>query len=155
MQKLTLKSPVFEESKAIPSKYTSDGENISPPLTWSEVPKGAKSLALISDDPDSPMGTWVHWVVYNIPPTATGLPEKILQTEKLPDGTLQGLSDFKKTGYCGPCPPAGTHHYFFKLYALDILLPDKPGLTKSGLESLMNGHILAQGELVGLYKRKK
>lgn len=157
MMKVT--SPDFENQGAIPKKFTCDGEDISPALAWSNVPEGTKSFALIVDDPDapdpaSPRMTWVHWVMYNIPATVSSLPEGVVDKD-LPKGTLQGLNDWKKTGYGGPCPPIGKHRYFHKLYALDIVLPDLKQPTKAKLEKAMEGHVLSKVELVGLYQRKK
>jgi len=150
---MKITSSVFDNNKQIPSKYTCNGENINPPLAFSDVPESAKSLALISDDPDAPMGTWVHWVAYNIPPSEKGFQENMPKDKKLPNGTLQGITDFKRIGYGGPCPPSGTHRYFFKLYALDTKLNLDSGVSKKDLLKAMEGHILAQGELMGKYKR--
>lgn len=155
---MQLTSPSFENQKLIAKKFTCDGENISPALEWSDVPKGSRSLALIVDDPDAPdpanpRMTWVHWILYNIPPTAISLPEDV-KDKDLPQGTLQGRNDWKKTGYGGPCPPIGKHRYFLKLYALDIVLPDLERPTKAKLEKAMAGHILSKAELIGLYQRK-
>ena len=146
-------SGAFQPGGTIPSRYTCDGEDVSPPLGWGEPPAGTKSFALISDDPDAPMGTWVHWVVYNLPPATRQLPEGFLRDEQLPDGTRQGRTDFGRTGYGGPCPPSGTHRYFFKLYALDTMLALKPGATAKELEAAMQGHVLAGAELMGTYRR--
>ena len=151
---LKINSSAFDAGGMIPGKYTCDAENISPPLSWSGAPAETKSYALICDDPDAPAGTWVHWVVYNIPEKTNGLTENIQNNKKLTDGTLQGTNDFGKTGYGGPCPPSGTHRYFFKLYALDALLNIQGIVTKSILLESMKGHILAQGELIGKYSRK-
>ncbi len=153
---LTLTSSAFSHQGQIPKKYTCDGEDVSPPLVWTGVPAGTKSLALIVDDPDAPdpkapKMTWVHWVLYNIPPTATGLPEAV--GTRLPPGTLEGLNDWKRTGYGGPCPPVGRHRYFHKLYALDAVLPDLKKPTKAQLEKAMAGHVLAVAELIGTYQR--
>lgn len=151
-----IQSPVFEAQEMIPVKYTCDGENVSPPLLWLEPPTGTQSYALISDDPDAPMGTWVHWVVYNLPAESTGLDEGIPKTERLPNGALQGMTDFRRVGYGGPCPPSGSpHRYFFKLYAVDTVFNLPPRVTKTDLLVAMNGHILAQAELVGLYERSR
>ena len=152
--KMELKSKAFEPGGMIPAKYTCDGEDISPPLQWSDPPAGTKSLALISDDPDAPVGTWVHWVVWNIPPSARSLDEKLPKKESLPDGTRQGTTDFRRIGYGGPCPPSGTHRYFLKLYALDTTLNLPGSTTKKDLEREMQGHILGQAELVGKYRRR-
>ena len=129
------------------------GIPVTPISQWSGAPEGTKSFALISDDPDAPGGTWVHWVNFNLPSALTELKEKVPTASKLPDGTLQGTNDFGRTGYGGPCPPGGTHRYFFKLYALDAVLPMGAGATKAELESAMNGHILAHVRLVGTYQR--
>lgn len=156
---LTLTSPSFSNNEMIPSKYTCDSRNISPALSWSGVPDRAKSLVLIVDDPDAPdpaapKMTWVHWVLYNIPPQFNGLPENVAVNE-LPAGTLQGINDWKRTGYGGPCPPIGIHRYFHKLYALDTVLPDLKHPTKSQLEKTMQGHIIMQTELIGRYQRDR
>ncbi len=152
---MQLTSTAFAEGAAIPVKHTCDSKNVSPPLKWSGVPAGTKSLALIADDPDAPVGTWVHWVVYDLPPTATELAEDAPKGQYLTGGAKQGLNDFRHLGYGGPCPPHGKpHRYFFKLYALDTLLDLKPGLTKKDLESAMDKHILAQAQLMGTYQRK-
>ena len=149
-----LTSDVFAQGQAIPSKYTCDGDDVSPPLAWTDPPAGTKSLALISDDPDAPVGTWVHWVLYNLPPATRQLREALPTDEALPDGTRQGLTDFKRTGYGGPCPPGGTHRYFFTLYALDATLPLPPAVGAKQLEQAMQGHILAQAQLMGTYRRQ-
>lgn len=150
---LTIKSSAFHEGDMIPQKYSCDGADISPPVAWEGTPANAKSLALISDDPDAPMGTWVHWVIYNIPPSVKGLPENVPPTKTLENGAQQGTNDFRKIGYGGPCPPRGIHRYYFKLYALDKVLEGGPGMTKAQLLKAMEGHILAQGQLMGRYKR--
>jgi len=150
---IKITSSAFEEGGMIPRKYTCDGANISPPLAWDSVPEETKTLALIGDDPDAPMGTWVHWVVYALPPDLRELPEDIPPTETLENGAQQGTNDFRKIGYGGPCPPGGTHRYYFKLYALDITLDRDPGMTKADLLKAMNGHILAEGRVMGKYKR--
>lgn len=146
-------STAFEEGTIIPAKYTCDGDDVSPPLAWKGVPEDAESIALICDDPDAPMGTWVHWVVWNMPADKTGLEEGIASDRTLPDGTRQGMTDFKKTGYGGPCPPSGTHRYYFKVYALDTKLDIDGDSKKSGLVEAMEGHILAEGRIMGKYKR--
>ena len=152
---IKLNSTAFTEGQPIPAKYTCQGEDISPLLQWSSVPPGTKSLALICDDPDAPVGIWVHWVLYGLPATATGLPEKVPTQETLPDGSKQGLNDFRRVGYGGPCPPPGKpHRYYFKLYALDTEPPLKPRATKKELLQAMQGHILAEGQLLGTYQRK-
>lgn len=152
---ISLKSTAFEHGSMIPSKYTCDGKDISPPLQWSNLPAGAKTLVLISDDPDAPMGTWVHWVIFNIPAEKEGLPEGIPGVERFSDGTVQGKNDFGRIGYGGPCPPGGTHRYFFKIYALDTQLELMPGSTKSHVLQAMKGHVLDSGELMGRYTRRR
>ncbi|MDR3402165.1 MAG: YbhB/YbcL family Raf kinase inhibitor-like protein [Chthoniobacter sp.] len=140
----------------IPAKYTCEGANVSPPLSWTGLPAGTKSLALICDDPDAPAGTWVHWVLYHLPATTNSLDEKLPPAAALLDGARQGVNDFGKTGYGGPCPPPGKpHRYFFKLYALDIDLALRPGATKQALVQAMEHHVLADGLLMGKYQRKK
>lgn len=151
---LELTSPAFEDGETIPSKFSCDGIDVSPRLEWSSVPEGTKSLALICDDPDAPMGTWVHWVLYGLPADTTSLPEGVPADEAIEDVALQGKNDFKRIGYGGPCPPPGKpHRYFFKLYALDTELDLKPGAKKKDLEKAMKGHVLAQGQLMGRYQR--
>lgn len=157
---LTIKSPAFENEQKIPVKYSCDGESVSPPLLWEGVPDSARSLVLISDDPDAPMGTWVHWVVYDIPPTITEFPENIPPVRDLAGlkeqnlGGKQGKNSAGKIGYYPPCPPSGTHRYFFKLYALDTMLGIEPGATKNEILQAMNGHVIAEAQLMGLYSRK-
>jgi Raf kinase inhibitor-like YbhB/YbcL family protein len=150
---MDIKSSAFGSGEMIASKYTCDGADFSPPLEWSGSPAGTKSFALVCDDPDAPMGTWVHWVIYDIPQTATMLAEGITRGKELPGGGTQGVNDFRKIGYGGPCPPGGTHRYFFKLYALDTMLGLKPGITKDQLLKAMRGHILAEAQLMGTYRR--
>jgi len=152
---LKVTSSAFAEGGLIPSQYTCDGADVSPPLRWDAVPKGAKSIALISDDPDAPMGTWVHWVLFNLPPDTVELAEDVPPDETFPNGAVQGTNDFGRIGYGGPCPPAGTHRYFFKIYALDTVIDLPPGARKQQLLKAMDGHILAQGQLIGKYKRMK
>lgn len=152
---LKVTSSAFEEGGMIPAKYTADGLDISPPIAWTGVPDGAKSIAFISDDPDAPMGTWVHWLVWNIPPEVTSLDENVPVDKELPNGARQGTTDFRRTGYGGPAPPSGVHRYFFKIYALDIMLDLPAGATKPQLEKAMQGHILSQGQLMGKYTRNK
>jgi len=154
-EKMTIQvtSQAFAEGEMIPEKYTCDGNDISPPLSWSGVPEGTKSLALIGDDPDAPMGTWVHWVLYNLPPDVVGIPENVPPHETLENGAKQGMTDFRRIGYGGPCPPGGTHRYFFKLYALDTLLELDAGATKKELLDAMEGHTLGEGQLMGRYRR--
>jgi len=152
---LTLTSSSFVHQGAIPALYTCDGKDISPPLNWSGVPRNAKSLVLIVDDPDAPdprapKMTWVHWVLYNMPPSASALPEAV---SALPKGTVEGLNNWGRTGYGGPCPPIGRHRYFHKLYALDTILSGLNRPDKNKLEQAMQGHVLAQFELIGTYQR--
>ena len=156
---LTLTSSSFRHQGEIPVQYTCEGDDVSPALAWSGVPAGAKSLVLIVDDPDAPdpkapRMTWVHWVLYDIPVTAAGLPEAV-EAAALPRGTRGGLNDWKRTGYGGPCPPVGRHRYFHKLYALDVALGDRGTATKAGLEAAMKGHVLASAELIGTYQKKR
>ena len=151
---IEIKSTAFDEGEMIPSQYTCDGEDFSPPLSWGSVPEGTKSLALICDDPDAPMGTWVHWVLYNIPADVKELPENVPPLETLPNGAKHGKNDFRKIGYGGPCPPGGIHRYYFKLYALDTEIDLEPGITKAQLLKAMEGHVLAEGQLMGKYKRQ-
>jgi len=150
---IKITSPAFEEGGMIPEVYTCDGIDISPPLKWSSVLQGTKTLALICDDPDAPVGTWVHWVIFNIPGDITELPENIPPEQELANGGIQGMNDSRKIGYGGPCPPGGTHRYFFKIYALDTEVDLQPGATKSQLLNAMEGHILAKGQLMGTYSR--
>jgi Raf kinase inhibitor-like YbhB/YbcL family protein len=152
---MKLTSTAFVEGQLIPQKYACDGKDISPPLKWSGAPIGAKSFALIADDPDAPAGTWVHWVVYDLPATASELPEDIAKTQFIVGNAKQGLNDFKRLGYGGPCPPPGkAHRYVFKIYALDTLLEIKPGSTKKEIEAAMGNHILDHAQLIGTYQRK-
>lgn len=150
---MKLISSVFDEGAMIPSKYTCDGADVSPPLKWGELPDGTKSLALICDDPDAPVGTWVHWVYYDIPAETEGLPENVATNERPVEGGTQGINDFRKIGYGGPCPPGGTHRYYFKLYALDIPLNLSSGATKKQLLKAMENHIIGQAQLMGKYRR--
>jgi len=147
-------STAFSSGASIAKNYTCDGPDVSPALSWNGAPAGTQSFALIADDPDAPAGTWVHWVLYNLPATAKELPEGVKKEEHLPDGSLQGRNDFRKIGYNGPCPPPGEpHRYFFKLYALDTKLTLKPGATKAEVDSAIKGHTLAQAEHMGKYGR--
>jgi len=150
---IKLTSKAFNEGQAIPRGYTCDGANVSPPLEWTGVPKSAKTLAIVADDPDAPAGTWVHWVLYNLPSDVIGMVENTPPIETLSGGGMQGTNDFQKIGYGGPCPPRGSHRYFFKIYALDSELPLKPGASKVDLEPAMEGHIISQGQLIGTYRR--
>ena len=156
---LTLTSKAFAHQGEIPSVHTCQGRDVSPSLSWGGVPQGTKSLVLIVDDPDAPdprapRMTWVHWVLYDIPPTAAGLPEAVARGA-LPEGTRQGVNDWKRTGWGGPCPPIGRHRYFFKLYALDAALGDLGTPTKAKLEAAMKGHVIAQAQTMGTYEKKK
>ena len=150
---MILTSAAFVEGRPIPAVYTCESRDVSPPLAWSGAPPGAKSFVLVSDDPDAPGKTWVHWVVYNLPPSVTQLPEAFPAERQQADGTRQGLTDFGRVGYGGPCPPSGTHRYFFKLYALDGELTLPPGATKAQVEAAMQGHVLAEAQLMGTYRR--
>ena len=146
--------PEFKHGEPIPSRYTCDGEDISVSIGWLDIPENTKSLALIMDDPEAHNGTWVHWLVYNMPPTRKALPSACPNDATLDDGSLQGLNSWGRTGYGGPCPPTGNHHYFFKLYALDCRLDGKDRLTKEALLNEMQGHIIDQTEIVGTYHRR-
>jgi len=150
---IKISSASFQNGGAIPSKYTCDGANVSPALQWSGVPQNAKSLVLICDDPDAPGKTWVHWVLYDLPASTTSLPEAVPATDKPPTGGKHGKNDFGKPGFGGPCPPSGTHRYFFKLYAVDSETSLNPGASKDQVLKAIEGHILGQGELMGTYKR--
>jgi hypothetical protein len=152
---LQLTTTAFADSQPIPRRHAYDDQDLSPALQWSGVPPAAKSLALICDDPDAPKGTWVHWVIYNLPPATAGLSEGVPKSPELANGAKQGVNDYQRTGYGGPCPPPGKpHRYFFKLYALDLPPDLKSGLTKKDLVAAMDGHILAEGQLMGTYQRK-
>ena len=149
MSQLSIESPAFPHNGMIPPEHTCDGADANPPLSIRNAPEGTRSLALIVDDPDAPGKTWVHWVIWNLPPDTAEIPSK-----GVPAGALQGKNDFGKQAYGGPCPPSGTHRYFFKLYALDAPLPLKAGAVKAQLEEAMQGHILGKAELIGLYRRR-
>ena len=154
---MEITSTAFAKGGDIPTRYTCEGADVAPPLIWSGVPDGTRCLALIVDDPDAPdpaapKMTWVHWVLYDIPPHASGLPEG---AKPLPEGTREGLNDWKRTGYGGPCPPIGRHRYFFKLYALDTKLSDQHSPKKADLEKAMQGHVIAQAELIGTYQKRQ
>jgi Raf kinase inhibitor-like YbhB/YbcL family protein len=151
---MQITSSAFRDGEAIPRTYTCDGEDVSPPLSWSGAPEGTKSFALIADDPDAPVGTWVHWVVYNLPAGLTSLPEGVEVAERPQAGGIHGITDFRRLGYGGPCPPGGTHRYFFKLYALDTVMDLPAGSTKKKLLQVMEGHILAEAQLMGTYSRR-
>lgn len=150
---LQITSPAFAAGQPIPVQYTCRGQDISPPLVWSDPPPGTHAFALICDDPDAPAGDWVHWLIYNIPATARSLPEGLSADGQLADGSRQGLNGWRTTGYRGPCPPSGTHRYFFKLYALDAPLSLPPAADKAQLLRAMQGHILAQAELMGTFSK--
>ncbi|MCP4688378.1 MAG: YbhB/YbcL family Raf kinase inhibitor-like protein [Desulfobacterales bacterium] len=150
---MKLTSAAFTEGAMIPVKYTCDGADPSPPLQWGPAPGGARSFALICDDPDAPAGNWVHWVYYSIPADVKALPENVGAAERPGPGGVQGKNDFRKLGYGGPCPPGGTHRYYFKLYALDAVLDLPPGASKKTLLKAMEGHILEEAQLMGRYKR--
>ena len=150
---MEIRSSGFDEGAMIPEKYTCDDIDISPPLKWSKVPDGTKTFAIICEDPDAPMGTWVHWVIYNLPANINELSEDVPSLEILPNGAKQGRNDFGKIGYGGPCPPGGVHRYYFKVYALSEKLNVEAGITKSELLKAMEGHILSEGQLMGRYKR--
>lgn len=153
---MMVESTAFKNGGLMPQKYTCDGDDESPPLLWSEVPGNAKSLALICDDPDAPLLTWVHWILYNIPPTMTGLKEGLSSRDATEMKIIQGVNSWRRTGYGGPCPPGNsTHRYFFKLYALDSELALKPAASKRNLENAMRGHVVAEAQLIGVYTRSK
>ncbi len=149
---LQLKSDAFKSGDAIPRRYTCEGEDTSPALSWTDPPAATKSFALIVTDPDAPAHTWVHWVIYNLPASARSIREGVPKVGQIPGGAIQGSNDFNRLGYGGPCPPSGKpHRYFFRLYALNTRLNLKPGATREEVEQAMKGHILAEGELMGLY----
>lgn len=150
---MKITSTAFADEGMIPRRFTCDGEDVSPPLGWQGLPDGAKSLALIADDPDAPRKTWVHWVLYNLPAARGDLPEGVPPERTLAGGGRQGTNDFGRIGYGGPCPPSGTHRYFFKLYALGAQLDLLPGATKEELLRAMEGHVLAEAQLMGRYRR--
>ena len=152
---MNITSSAFAHNGSMPALFTCEGKNISPPLAWNGIPEGAKSLVLIVDDPDAPdpaapRRVWVHWLLYNLPATCTGLPEAV---GTLPAGTREGINDWQRSGYGGPCPPIGRHRYFHKLYALDVVLPDLGRPTKKELEQAMQGHIIAEAQLIGTYQK--
>lgn len=149
-----LTSAAFARGQPIPNKCTCDGADISPPLSWNDPPQGTQSFALIADDPDAPVGTWVHWVLYNLPGETRALPEAVPPHADLPDGSRHGRNSWRRVGYGGPCPPSGAHRYFFKLYALDTMLNLAAGASKKRLLRAMERHILAQAEVMGTYRRR-
>ena len=152
---LEISSQAFKDGGAIPSRYTCDGANVSPPISWAAGPDGTKSYALVVDDPDAPRGTFTHWVMFNIPADVHALPENVPASRTLANRARQGSNDFRKVGYGGPCPPSGTHRYFFRVYALSTDLDLEAGATKEQLVRAMEGRILAHGQLVGTYSRQR
>jgi Raf kinase inhibitor-like YbhB/YbcL family protein len=154
---IQIASDAFQQGEAIPTKHTCDGEDLSPRLRWSDIPPNTKSLALICEDPDAPSGLFTHWVLFNLPPMVTELPEDVSAQERLANGAIQGRNDFKRIGYGGPCPPPqdGAHRYFFRLYALDTELQLPAGARREDLVLAMDGHVLAMGQLMGTYRRKQ
>ena len=150
---IKVKSTVFEEGKPIPKRYTCDDMDLSPPLKMNDVPESTKSLAVICEDPDAPSGIWTHWVIFNILPENNALPEGLVRNELFEDGSKQGLNDSGTVGYSGPCPPGGTHRYYFKVYALDTKLDLPPRISKQELLNAMKGHVLDEGQLMGIYSR--
>jgi Raf kinase inhibitor-like YbhB/YbcL family protein len=150
---IEIKSAAFEEGSMIPKKYTGDGAGVSPPLAWSDLPKSTESVALLCDDPDAPVGDWVHWILFNLPSDTRALKEAVPKDGTLPNGAVQGKNGWGEIGYRGPAPPGGTHRYFFKLYALDAKLELPPGAAKADLLEAMKGHVLAEGQLMGRYTR--
>jgi Raf kinase inhibitor-like YbhB/YbcL family protein len=153
IMELKVTSTAFKEGEMIPKRHTCDGQDASPSLAWTEGPGATKSFVLICDDPDAPVGTWIHWVLFNVPPTTRELPENVAPERTLAFGERHGKNSWGRLGYGGPCPPGGTHRYYFKLYALDTLLTLEPGVTKDQVEKAMRGHVLAQGQLMGRYRR--
>ncbi len=155
MSQFTLSSPAFAQGQPIPQRFTCDGEDVSPALDIAGAPANTVSLALLCDDPDAPVGDWVHWLLFNLPPTLTSLPEGVPPDAVLPNGAQHGLNSWKRTGYGGPCPPGGTHRYFFKLFALDAALPLAAGAEKGPFLDAIEGHVLAQTALMGTYSRSR
>jgi Raf kinase inhibitor-like YbhB/YbcL family protein len=152
---IQITSAAFADGQPIPAKYTCDSSDVSPALAWTGAPAGTKSFALIADDPDAPVGTWVHWVLYDLPASTTSLRDNVTKSQLIENNAKQGVNDFTQIGYGGPCPPPGKpHRYFFKIYALDTMLDLKPGATKAQLLKAMEGHILGQGQLMGTYQRR-
>jgi len=155
MQSIQLTSDAFRHGDPIPSRYTCDGENISPQLSWGTVPDGTKSIAIIVEDPDAPRGTFLHWILYNLPPATTKLPEHVPEDRRLPRGGEQGMNDMRTVGYFGPCPPPGRpHRFFFRLYALDTMLGTLSGGGSQAFHKAVEGHVLGEGELMGTYARR-
>ncbi len=154
MEEMRLTSPAFAEGDAIPAQYTCNGADVSPPLRWNALPVGTRALALICDDPDAPLGTWVHWVLFNLPPSLGGLPEGV-PAQKTPEvGGMHGMNSWRRIGYGGPCPPSGTHRYYFRLYALDTLLNLDSNATAKDVQAAMQGHVLGMAQLMGRYSRQ-
>lgn len=151
---MKLTSDAFRQGDAIPARFTCDADDISPPLAWRAVPEATQSFALVCDDPDAPMGTWVHWVYYDIPAGTSSLPAGVPVMADPDSGGTQGRNDFGQLGYGGPCPPGGTHRYFFRLYAVDCVLSLDPGATRQDLQNTLEGHVLAEAELMGTYRRR-
>lgn len=151
---MIIENPAFKNNERIPSKYTCDGDNMSPELRWNRAPKESKTFALVMDDPDAPMGVFTHWVIFNIPSSENGLPENVPTDGKLPNGSVQGRTDFGRIGYGGPCPPSGVHRYRFRIYALNTSLNLPVGTTKQQVLKAIQGHVLADAELIGLYSRR-
>lgn len=152
---MQISAKAFTGGNPIPERFTCDGSDCSPALEWDQVPTAAKSLALLTEDPDAPGGTWTHWILFDLPPEQKGLPEDVAKTQYLPGGAKQGLNDFRRLGYGGPCPPPGrSHRYYFRLYALDCLLDLKPGTTRKEFERAMHGHVLEQAQMMGTYQRR-
>ena len=152
---IQITSAAFADGQSIPAKYTCEGNDVSPPLEWTNAPANTRSFALIADDPDAPAGTWVHWVIYDLPANISALPEGVAKTQTIAGNAKQGMNDFRRIGYGGPCPPPGKpHRYFFRIYALDTMPNLKPGATKKELLKATNGHVLAEGQLMGTYQRK-
>jgi len=150
---IKVKSPVFDEGEPIPTRYTCSGVDVSPPLSWTLLPENTVSIAIICEDPDAPGGLWTHWVIFNLPGDTAGLEEHIMGREILDNGAVQGMNDFGRVGYGGPCPPGGTHRYFYKVYALDMELDLTPRSSRAELLEAMEGHILDQGQIMGYYTR--
>lgn len=150
---IKIKSSAFEEGEIIPKKYSCEGVNVSPPLQWSSLPAEVESFVLICEDPDAPSGLWTHWIIFNLPAEITALPEFIMEREVLENGAQQGLNDFGTIGYRGPCPPGGTHRYYYRIYALDIMLQLNSRINRQNLLEAMIGHIIDQGHIMGIYTR--
>ncbi|MGO9386869.1 MAG: YbhB/YbcL family Raf kinase inhibitor-like protein [Methanobacterium sp.] len=150
---IKIKSKVFEDGEPIPTKYTCSGVDVSPPLEWTSIPEDTESIGIICEDPDAPGGTWSHWIIFNLPADTMSLSEHIMSREIMDNGAIQGLNDFGKVGYAGPCPPKGTHHYYYKIYALDVKLDLPPRTSRKTFLETINGHIIDQGQIMGTYTR--